>query len=154
MLTRWLNGMELRAHIEGHEAGVTYDIKRIAEVGGWERDGGTWTPAHKPPWLDDPNNDDECLTPSPPPDRHIYSADAPGFANMDDVDPAATQVVTKHTFFEWVDMESSIGGGVESANTCPWHSIIWLKKGATGWQMDKTRSEIAPGKIKVDTPTP
>jgi hypothetical protein len=53
------NGMELRAHIEGHEAGVTYDIKRIAEAGGWERDGGTWTPAHKPPWLDDPDNDDE-----------------------------------------------------------------------------------------------
>ncbi len=148
------NGMELRAHIEGHEAGVTYDIKRIAEIGAWERDGGTWTPAHKPPFLDDPDNDDECLTPSPPPDRYIYSADAPGLANTDDADPAATEMVIKHTFFEWVDMERWIGVGVESTNTYPWHSIIWLKKGATAWQMDKTRSEIAPGKIKVDTPTP
>jgi Domain of unknown function (DUF4157) len=148
------NGMELRAHIEGHEPGVTYDIKRTAEIGAWERDGGTWTPAHKPPFLDDPDNDDECLTPSHPPDQYIYSADAPGLANTDDVDATATQVVIKHTFFEWVDMERSIGVGVESTNTFPWHSIVWLKKGATAWQMDKTRSEIAPGEIKVDTPTP
>jgi hypothetical protein len=50
-------------------------------------------------------------------------------------------------------MERSIGVGVESTNTFLWHSIIWLTKGAK-WEMDKTRSEIAAGAIKVDTPTP
>lgn len=148
------NGMELRAHIAGHEAGVRYDIKRLAEIGAWEKDGGTWTPAHKPQFLDDPDNDDECLTPSAAPDRYIYSADAPGLADTSIADPGATEMVIKHTFAEWVDMESSIGGGVESVNTFPWHSIIWLRKGAAKWQMDKTRSEIAPGAIKVDTPKP
>lgn len=148
------NGMELRAHIEGHETGVTYDIKRIAEIGAWEKGGGTWTGAHKPAFSDDPDNDDECLTPSAPPDRYIYSADAPGLTDTDQVDAGATETVIKHTFAEWVDMESTIGVGVESTNTFLWHSIVWLRKGATKWQMDKTKSEIAPGAIKVDTPTP
>jgi hypothetical protein len=148
------NGMELRAHIEGLEAGVTYDIKRIKEIGAWEKGGGVWTGVHVPPSLDDPDNDDECLKPSPAPDPHIYSADAPGLAHTNDVDPAATETVVKHTFFEWVDMEDHIGVGVESTNVFPWHSIIWLKKGSAGWEMDKTQSEIAPGKIKVDTKNP
>jgi hypothetical protein len=146
--------MELRAHIADHEAGVTYDVKRLAEWTGWEKLNGKWQLGHhEPQFLDDPDNMDECLTPSPPPDQYIYSTDAPGLSDTSIADPGATDIVIKHTFFEWVDMERSIGVGVESTNTFPWHSIIWLTKGAK-WEMDKTRSEIAGGAIKVDTPTP
>jgi hypothetical protein len=44
--------------------------------------------------------------------------------------------------------------GAESTNTFEWHSIIWLTKKGGNWTMDKTRSEIAKGKISVDTPVP
>src|SRR5258708_3951337 len=104
------NGMELRAHIAGHEAGVTYDIKRMMEWTGWEKVGGKWYLGnHQPPILDDPDNDDECLKPSPLPDQYIYSADAPGLSDTKIADPSATDIVIKHTFFEWVDMEGTIG---------------------------------------------
>ncbi len=149
------NGMELRANIAGHEAGVTYDIKRLMEWKAWERVGGKWNflDGDPPGTADDPDNNDECLAPGPPPE-HIYVADAPGLGQVVGVDPAATEVVVKHTFFEWVDMEKPLGGGVESTNTFAWHSIIWLTKNRGAWKMDKARSTIASGKIKVDPPAP
>jgi hypothetical protein len=140
--------MELRANIEGHEAGVTYDIKRLVEFALWEKVGGKWIfEGHEGPKDDDPDNYDECLIPSPPP-VHIYSLDAPGLDTADRADPAATEVVVKHTFAEWVDMEKPIGIGVESTNTFLWHSIIWLTKSGGQWTMDRTRSEIAGEELR------
>jgi hypothetical protein len=51
--------MELRANIEGHEAGVTYDIKRLVEFALWEKVGGKWIfEGHEGPKDDDPDNYD------------------------------------------------------------------------------------------------
>ena len=149
------NGMELRANIAGHEAGTTYDIKRVMQYTAWEKVGGQWIIGDQsPPGVDDdPDNLDECLTPSAPP-MHIYSADAPGLADVKFADPSGTEIVVKHTFFEWVDMEKPLGVGAESTNVFEWHSIIWLTKRGGAWTMDKTRSEIAKGRINVDTPVP
>jgi hypothetical protein len=125
------------------------------EFSAWEKDGGTWNILdHAPPGTpDDPDNLDECLEPRWPL-WHIYSADAPGLSDVNFATPTATEIVVKHTFAEWVDMEKPLGIGAESTNVFEWHSIIWVTKSDGAWMMDKTRSEIAKGKLKVDTLTP
>jgi hypothetical protein len=148
------NGVELRANIADHQEGTKYDIKRTKEASVWEKVASTWNNRHYegPGADDDPDNMDECLTPSRnPPPLHIYSLDGPGLTDVAWADPAATEIVAKWTFFENVDITPPIGVGVETIPFA-WHSIVWLTKHDGTWTMDKKRSEIARGKIKVDTP--
>ena len=68
--------------------------------------------------------------------------------------PITTEVVAKYNFAEWIEMEKPTGIREKSTNTFFWHSIVWLTKSGGQWTMDRTRSEIAKGKITVDTPWP
>ena len=132
---------------------MPYDIKRLMEFALWEKVFWWWKLSYQGPTDDDPDNLDECLEPSSPP-VHIYSLDAPGLADVAFASPIATEVVLKHTFAEWVEMEKPTGIKEKSTNTFFWHSTVWLTKSHGQWTMDRTRSEIARGRITVDTPWP
>ncbi|MFC5176559.1 hypothetical protein [Nocardioides taihuensis] len=63
---RAVNGMELRFRIEGHRAGLEYDITRTRRDSLWQRVGGVWTQLGTNPMgtNDDHHDQDEALTPA------------------------------------------------------------------------------------------
>lgn len=156
------NGMELKALISKHAAGVSYDMKRVIERNSWQRDSATdpWDPVsgqHKPSGTnDDPNDLDECRTPIPQPHLGsttvaIYSLDHPGL-NPATLRPAATQGVYKATFTESVEIIDANGARMDP-NKSDWHSTIWLDKDTSGnWIFNSSESEIALGSIAVSVP--
>jgi hypothetical protein len=152
---RIVNGMELQALIADDEPGAAYDIKRVKERSSWQKIGGTWNNlTHVGPGADDdPDNLDECLTPTTSP-GHIYSEDQPGFARTAGLDPTATEAVYKASFTESVEIVPAGGGGYTDATMFDWHSTTWLTKASGTWDVDAAKSEIAPGSVTVGTAAP
>lgn len=152
--SNYKNAMELRATIDDDEVGATYDIKRTKERSTWKRVSGAWTNlTHVGPGADDDShNSDECLTPNSSP-GHIYSIDVPGFNGSAGFDAAATDMVYKATFTEYVEIMTT-NGGTTSGNTFDWHSITWVTQSGGTWSIDAARSEIASGSVTVGTTAP
>ena len=162
------NGMEMRFRINGHRAGVGYDILRTRATSLWETGhAGTtgWTQLETEPMgtNDDHTNDDECLIPNK---SKIYVMDRPGFNSAVPMGAGtifqgvggatthggATEVVEKFNFAEWVSAKDFSAGGNWQVISNPtftfWHAIVWLTKGSDGkWNLDTARSEIATGSI-------
>jgi hypothetical protein len=145
------NGMELQAYLN-NEPGASYDLKRVKERSTWERVGGKWNlTSNIGPGADDDSTDtDECLTPQikPPYLPYIFSEDQPGFSSRAGFDGAATDAVYKASFTESVSITAG-GKTAVDPKTFDWHTITWLVKGAAGWSIDKTRTEIASGSVTV-----
>lgn len=149
------NGAEMQARLSNHEAGASYDIKRIKERSTWQKVAGAWSNlTHIGPGADDDaNNDDECLSPSTSPE-HIYSADGPGFNGTGALAADATEAVYKATFTESVEIKDAAGNGASDGNLLDWHTITWLTKTGGTWTFDAGRSEIATGSVTVGTTAP
>jgi hypothetical protein len=148
---RMVNGMELQAFLND-EPGASYDIKRTIKRSVWQRAGGAWSLLSNRPAgsNDDPNNDDECLTPiiKAPSLPYVYVEDQPGIANTSLFSASATEGVYKATFTESMDITTA-AGVTHDPTTFNWHSILWLVKSSGSWTVDATRSEIAPGSITI-----
>lgn len=164
------NGMEMRFRIDGHRAGVGYDILRTRATSFWETGhagAADWTMVDSEPMgtNDDHTNDDECLIPNK---SKIFVMDRPGFnlatpiagGSLADVkgkasDADAKELVLKFNFAEWVSAKDFAAGGNWQVITSPtftfWHAIVWLTRDASNnWQLDAGRSEIARGSILAD----
>ncbi len=150
------NGMELRAYLTDDAPGATYDIKRVRETVAFLHNGGTWTRfLHEGPNKgDDNSNDDECLTPQVkvPYLPYIYSIDFPGVKNAVPFG-AATDIVYQSNFREGVEISTGLAA-FDDPNTFDWHAIVWVTQGPGGWALDRARSEIEPGWIKLGTKAP
>ena len=156
---RITNGIELMPFIAGHEAGATYDIGRISEGKIWERVGGAWTAivTRAAGTDDDPNNQDECLTPmfhTPRSEYYIYVEDQPGFANVSGLRASATEYVFQANFVESVDITDAGGTTTTDSNTHDWYSVLWLTKTGGAWTVDRTRSAIESGSTTIGTSAP
>ena len=167
------NGMEMSFKINGHRAGVGYDILRTRATSFWENGhSGTtgWTMLESEPQgtNDDLTNNDECLIPNK---FKIYSEDRPGFTNPlprprgtifqgkggATTDADAMEVVAKLNFAEWVSAKDFSAGGSWQmiSNLVWWHAIVWLTRdSALNWTLDTSRSEIALGSILSDIKKP
>lgn len=144
------NGIELKAKLNNHAAGYSYDIKRTLEKKTWRRNGGSdpWAMySSKPAGSDDDSHDsDECLTPKADGAKHkIYSEDRPGFAS---VSGSYTDYVQMINFIESVRITDSAGTSSDDPRTQKWHSTMWVTKGASGtWSVNTANSEIGSGHL-------
>ncbi len=154
-VANYKNGMELQASISNHEEGASYDIKRVKERSTWKRVGGVWINlSHVGPGADDDShNADECLTPSYSP-PHIYSTDEPGFNGAASFDAAATDMVYKASFTEFVEITDSYGNTSTDGNGQDWHTISWVSQSGGAWALDAAKSEVATGSVTVGTAAP
>lgn len=169
------NGMELQFTLAGHRADLEYDITRTRRNSVWQRVGGAWQRLQSVPMgtNDDHHDNDESLTPI---NNRIFAIDAPGFnivlpavdgmrlllLNGAITDPAATEIVQRASFAEWVIVRDR-GAGIPWTpvelpplpNGTPrrfvfWHTILWLRRnGANQWVLDAARSEIARGALSA-----
>ncbi len=156
---RIVNGMELQPFIANHESGASYDIGRVIERSVWEKIGGSWNLLGNRPSGsdDDPNNDDECLTPmfyTPRGEYYLYVEDQPGFGSTGFLDASATEAVYKASFIESVEITDAGGTTTTDPTTCPWHTVLWLTKSGGAWAVDAARSEIELGSVTVGTTAP
>ncbi len=147
------NGMELKARINGHVAGTTYDIKRTIERATWTKNGGTWTNTSHRTGDDDKHDSDECLTPSSSPPA-IFSEDRPGFNAQGAPASGDTDMVYKATFTEFVEITDPLGNTSTDGNGFDWHSISWLTNSSGSWTFDNSQSEIETGSVTVGTTAP
>ncbi|MEM7427980.1 MAG: DUF4157 domain-containing protein [Pseudomonadota bacterium] len=152
-----VNGMELQFTLDGHRAGLWYDILRTRRAAIWElTPAGNWNRYYSDPsgtW-DDSHNRDECLTPR---NRKIFVIDRPGWRNSDNTswtparsNPGSTEVVQIVNFAEWVNVKDPGAGGswTRISRLVFWHTRLWLKKNAAGnWVVDVANSEIATGSL-------
>lgn len=153
---RAANGMEWAFTISGHRHGIEYDILRRSRHSLWERVGGAWRNLEYLVRDDDTNEDDECQKPSS--SNRIFVMDRPGWpaavvpaaaahrfqgfthtaAHPVLSDLAATELVLRASFAEWVQARSKAEGIPWTPLELPpfldgtrrthytWHSIIWL----------------------------
>jgi Domain of unknown function (DUF4157) len=149
------NGMELKAFLND-EPGASYDIKRVRETSAWTRTSGTWSRfVHEGPGKpDDRSNDDECLTPqiTVPYLPYIYSIDYPGVITAAPFG-SATDIVYESNFIESVQITAN-AATFNDPKTFSWHAIVWVANSGSGWALDSSRSEIAPGSTTLGTATP
>jgi hypothetical protein len=156
---RAANGMELSFRISGHRAGFEYDITRTRRNSFWERVGGVWRRLESDPMgtQDDHHDDDECLRLTR--SNRIFAVDRPHWRNIALPAPAAqpfrgntgvlanaaaTQLVRRSSFAEWVIVRSKSEGIPWSPLELPpfrdgtrrwhiyWHSITWLIRDPVG----------------------
>lgn len=154
---KFKNGIELKAKLDNHSAGYTYDIKRTKEAKYWRRNGAadpwaTVASLNKPAGTsDDSHNSDECLTPKADGSKHkIYSEDRPGFASLSS---SYTDYVQMINFVESVRVTSSSGTSTEDPRTQNWHTKLWVTKDASGtWSVNTANSEIASGHLASLSP--
>ena len=183
---RAANGMEWAFTISGHRRGIEYDTLRRARHSLWERVGGVWRNLEN--WVrdDDTNDDDECQRLSR--SKRIFVMDRPGWplpaaavpaaatqrfrgfthtpAHPVLSDPAATELVLRASFAEWVQARSKTEGISWTHLDLPplpdgtkrthytWHSITWLIRDPAGdpaghWVLGP-RSEIRRGSLARD----
>lgn len=170
------NGMELQFTLAGHRRGLEYDITRTRRNSLWERVGGAWRRLQSNPMgtNDDHHDNDESLTPR---NNRIFVIDTPGFPgvvlpapdgmtlrllNGALTDPAATDIVQRLSFAEWVIARDRAAGIPWTPLQLPalpdgtprkfvfWHSILWLTRDAARrWVLDRARSEIARGSLSA-----
>ncbi len=149
---KFKNGIELKAKLNNHSAGFTYDVKRTKEAKYWRRNGAadpwaTIASMNKPAGsADDSHNSDECLTPKADGSKHkIYSEDRPGFASLSG---SYTDYLQLINFVESVRVTSSGGTSTDDALTQNWHTKLWVTKDAQGtWSVDTANSEIGSGHL-------
>ncbi len=173
---RAANGMELSFTIAGHRPGLEYDIVRTLRYSFWERVGGAWRRLESDPMgtHDDATDHDECLRPSN--SNRIFVEDRPGWPGISlpaaaaqrfpgikngvSADAAATELVCRLSFAEWVIARSRIEGIPWTRLALPprpdgkprrfifWHSIMWLIRNALDqWVLDLARSRIQLGSL-------
>jgi len=166
MPLRAANGMEWAFTISGHRQGIDYDTLRRARWSLWQRVGGTWSPLEKGVRDDDTSEEDECDRPSKT--NKIYVFDRPGwpgtlvpaaamhqFPGFTDnpaappadrilSSPAATDVVLRASFAEWVQARSKSEGIPWTPLELPplpdgsrrkhlsWISITWMVRSPAG----------------------
>jgi hypothetical protein len=177
---RAANGMEWAFTISGNRPGIDYDILRRARHSLWERVGGVWRNLENLVRDDDTNEDDECLRPSR--SNRIFVIDRPGWspavvptaaadfffgftntpANPVRSDPAATELVLRASFAEWVQGRSKTEGIPWTPLELPpfpngtkrtqytWNSIMWLIRNNAGQWIVGPRSVIRRGPIARD----
>jgi len=162
------NGMEMMFTLSAHRRGLEYDIVRTVRASLWQRMAGVWRRLLRLPMgtPDDRTDRDECLEPW---GNRIFAVDVPGFrdpggplarlalpvAQIPGIPAAATDLVMRHSFAEWVIARSKSEGipwtplrlPLRSDGTRPrhiyWHSIEWLTRDAAGnWDLDAGRSRI------------
>ncbi len=143
------NGIQLKAVIQGHTTGASYDIKRTKHRKISQRIGGAWTVVNEagPGADDDSRNSDECLTPIASGSRHhIYSEDRPGLKprSLSWADATATDAVYIANFSEFVRISDG-GTTTDDTTTCDWHSVSWVTKSGGTWAMNTANSEIDIG---------
>jgi hypothetical protein len=170
--------MELAFTISGHRPGIEYDIVRTRRSSFWERVGGVWRRLESDPMgtNDDHFDVDECLRPRKR--NRIFAEDRPGwpgialpalaaqrFAGITGVlpDAAATDLVARDSFAEWVIVRSKAEGIPWTPLKLPpfrdgtprrhiyWHSIIWLIRDPVGdvtgqWVLGR-RSAVRTGSL-------
>lgn len=172
---RAANGMEWAFTISEHRSGFEYDMLRRARHSLWERVGGVWRNLENLVRDDDTNEDDECARLSR--NNQIFVMDRPGWP--DEVvpsahrlpgftdtaasrvlsDPAATELVFRATFAEWVQARNRAEGiswtplqltpfsnGTQRTHYA-WHSITWLIRNTANHWVVGPRSEIRQGPI-------
>ena len=162
MALRAANGMEWAFTISGDRPGIDYDILRRARWSIWQRVAGVWTNLENGVRDDDPTELDECYRPSktnkiyvidrpgwretlvPAPSTHRFPAflstpAAPILSN-----PAATDLVLRASFAEWVQARSKSEGipwtplelpplpGGSKRKHFSWISITWMVRTTVG----------------------
>jgi len=161
---RAANNMEMRIEIANHCPGAEYDVTRVRESWLWHRVGGAWAELeHQGPGENDDHHDtDECLRLRR--GRFLYVIDSPGYPDTAlpaavgrrfggftgvATDVAATDVVSQHTFAEWVIYRHRGHGIPWTRISTPrffyWRSVLWLTQDAAGWHLDAANSEIEGG---------
>lgn len=158
------NGMELRFTLRGHAAGFEYDITRTRRISIFQRVGGAWARLrHDPSGTGDDTlgNHDECLTPTA--GGRIFAEDRPGWNQVLPLppgtilladggvptDPAASDIVLRASFVEWVITRNSGAaiGWTRISMPISWNTITWLVRDALGGYVLDPRSRIARGSI-------
>ena len=153
-----LNGVELMPFIKDHEEGATYDIGRVAEGGFWEKYNEKWKfyTERERGEDDDPNDHDECLIPrlnAQTGEHYIYSEDQPGWRNLPQPHPVATEWSMYQNFVEYVTITDKEDFTATDPNVQTWHSILRIKRvGTRDLSIDKANSRIEPGFISLSTP--
>lgn len=162
MSLRAANGMEWAFTISGHRSGLEYDILRRARHSLWERVGGVWRNLENGVRDDDTSEVDECQrlrrsnrifvidrpgwVPAvlPAPASHRFQGFSHTTAHPVLSDPAATELVLRASFVEWVQARCKAEGipwsrlelpslpdGTKRTQY-PWHSITWLIRDPAG----------------------
>jgi hypothetical protein len=163
------NGIELKAHINNHTEGHTYDIKRIRNIKYWEKLAAEGSPAE---WVqtrtkkadsgtksDDEVDSDEYLLPQEDVEGsgvyHIYSKDRPGLNKQQpQTRRDSREVVMLANFTESVAISNPKHKSHIDPNTFAWHSKLWVAwdPDLGGWKVIEERSSIGPGHISQDAP--
>jgi hypothetical protein len=172
------NGMELRFTIDGHRAGMEYDITRTRRDSFWQRDAGVWSELGSNPMgtNDDHHDNDEWLIPRR---GFIYAIDRPGYATLTLGTPAtplgggtlwpgavtsatAQDVVLRYSFAEWVIARHRGEGIPWTPLELPpmrdgtprrfvfWRCVVWITRdGAGNFVLDVPRCRIERGSFSA-----